>query len=299
MRRCVHRPDHARPGACCSARCAASSTQGFAACAIEASSIGIVEHRLAGTRIAVAVFTNFTQDHLDYHGDMDAYWQAKARAVRLAGPARRGGQPRRRARARSWPARCAAAPLDLWTVSTARRPARLRAANIALRPTSGLRFDVHEGETAPPVATPLIGDYNVANLLGVIGALRALGVPLADAARACAAPDAGARAACSASAAPARRAAWSWSTMRTRPMRSRRRCWRCGRWRAQRGGKLWCVFGCGGNRDAEQAPADGRDRARGSPTAWSSPATTRAARRPALILAQILAGIDRPRRRST
>ena len=51
---------------------------GFAACAIEASSIGIAEHRLAGTRVAVAVFTNFTQDHLDYHGDMDAYWQAKA-----------------------------------------------------------------------------------------------------------------------------------------------------------------------------------------------------------------------------
>ena len=41
--------------------------------AIEASSIGIVEHRLAGTAIDTAVFTNFTQDHLDYHGSMDAY----------------------------------------------------------------------------------------------------------------------------------------------------------------------------------------------------------------------------------
>ena len=51
--------------------------QGFEACAIEASSIGIVEHRLAGTHIDVALFTNFTQDHLDYHGTMDAYWRAK------------------------------------------------------------------------------------------------------------------------------------------------------------------------------------------------------------------------------
>jgi len=51
---------------------------GLAACAIEASSIGIAERRLDGTRIEVAVFTNFTQDHLDYHGTMDAYWQAKA-----------------------------------------------------------------------------------------------------------------------------------------------------------------------------------------------------------------------------
>jgi len=46
---------------------------GFTACAIEASSIGIVEQRLAGTRIEVALFTNFTRDHLDYHGSIDNY----------------------------------------------------------------------------------------------------------------------------------------------------------------------------------------------------------------------------------
>jgi UDP-N-acetylmuramoyl-L-alanyl-D-glutamate--2,6-diaminopimelate ligase len=46
---------------------------GFAACAIEASSIGIVEQRLEGLRVGVALFTNFTRDHLDYHGTMDAY----------------------------------------------------------------------------------------------------------------------------------------------------------------------------------------------------------------------------------
>ena len=51
--------------------------QGLAACAIEASSIGLAEHRLAGTQIRVGVFTNFTQDHLDYHGSMADYWLAK------------------------------------------------------------------------------------------------------------------------------------------------------------------------------------------------------------------------------
>jgi UDP-N-acetylmuramyl tripeptide synthase len=51
---------------------------GVTHCAIEASSIGLAEHRLDGTQIRVAVFTNFTQDHLDYHGDMAAYWSAKA-----------------------------------------------------------------------------------------------------------------------------------------------------------------------------------------------------------------------------
>ena len=52
---------------------------GFTACAIEASSIGVVEHRLEALPIGVALFTNFTQDHLDVHGSMDAYWAAKRR----------------------------------------------------------------------------------------------------------------------------------------------------------------------------------------------------------------------------
>lgn len=47
--------------------------QGLQACALEASSVGIVEHRLVGTHIRTAIFTNFTQDHLDYHGDRKAH----------------------------------------------------------------------------------------------------------------------------------------------------------------------------------------------------------------------------------
>ena len=105
----------------------AFADRGFGACAIEASSIGIVERRLDGTRIAVAVFTNFTQDHLDYHGSMDAYWQAKAELFRWPGlraavvniddvhGASLVGQPGR-ARRRA---------LDIWTVSAAGAPARL------------------------------------------------------------------------------------------------------------------------------------------------------------------------------
>jgi UDP-N-acetylmuramyl tripeptide synthase len=51
--------------------------QGFEACAIEASSHGLCEHRLVGTQIKVGLFTNLTQDHLDYHGTMEAYAAAK------------------------------------------------------------------------------------------------------------------------------------------------------------------------------------------------------------------------------
>jgi general secretion pathway protein E len=51
---------------------------GLKACAMEASSVGIVERRLDGTHIRVAIFTNFSQDHLDYHGTMEAYGATKA-----------------------------------------------------------------------------------------------------------------------------------------------------------------------------------------------------------------------------
>ena len=52
--------------------------QGARGCAMEASSIGLAEHRLDGTDVDVAVLTNFTQDHLDYHHTMEAYAEAKA-----------------------------------------------------------------------------------------------------------------------------------------------------------------------------------------------------------------------------
>ena len=48
------------------------------AVALEASSIGLEQGRLQGTRFDVAVFTNLTRDHLDYHRDMQAYEKAKA-----------------------------------------------------------------------------------------------------------------------------------------------------------------------------------------------------------------------------
>src|SRR6478672_9479781 len=50
---------------------------GDRSCAIEATSIGAAQGRLAGTRFRVLVFTNLTQDHLDFHGTMDDYFAAK------------------------------------------------------------------------------------------------------------------------------------------------------------------------------------------------------------------------------
>jgi UDP-N-acetylmuramoyl-L-alanyl-D-glutamate--2,6-diaminopimelate ligase len=54
------------------------ATAGAAACAMEVSSHALALRRVAGLRFRVAVFTNLTQDHLDFHGTMDAYFEAKA-----------------------------------------------------------------------------------------------------------------------------------------------------------------------------------------------------------------------------
>jgi UDP-N-acetylmuramoyl-L-alanyl-D-glutamate--2,6-diaminopimelate ligase len=52
---------------------------GVSHCAMEVSSHALAQHRVWGCQFAVALFTNLTQDHLDYHGDMSAYYAAKAR----------------------------------------------------------------------------------------------------------------------------------------------------------------------------------------------------------------------------
>ena len=53
--------------------------EGVTHAAFEASSHGLDQYRLDGTKLTAAAFTNLTRDHLDYHGDMDAYWSAKRR----------------------------------------------------------------------------------------------------------------------------------------------------------------------------------------------------------------------------
>jgi UDP-N-acetylmuramyl-tripeptide synthetase len=171
---------------------------GVNACAMEASSIGIAEHRLDGTQIRVAVFTNFTQDHLDYHGSMAAYWQAKAAlfdwpgletaVVNIDDPQGAGlAQALRQRR-----------DLALWTFSLqapsnsvggahtkAGAERHLHARGIQ-QSANGLTLEVCEGTQCIHLYTRLVGHYNVSNLLGVIGVLRAMGHTLADAAQACA-----------------------------------------------------------------------------------------------------------------
>ena len=72
---------------------------------MEVSSIGLDQDRVAGVEFDVALFTNLTRDHLDYHGTMQRYREAKARLFALGIARARGGERRRRFRRARWRAR--------------------------------------------------------------------------------------------------------------------------------------------------------------------------------------------------
>lgn len=226
---------------------------GFSACAIEASSIGIVEQRLAGARISVAMFTNFTRDHLDFHGGMAAYWEAKARL--FAWPGLRAAVLNvDDEQGASLARQLDEGNLDLWTFSAqAHHSARLQARHIHYH-AGGLAFTLNEGPHAVSVQTRLIGDYNASNVLAVIGALRAAGVSLVDAAAVCTSltpvpgrmqrvgGDDGPQVVVDYAHTPD---ALEKALEALRPLAQ------------ARGGRLWAVFGCGGNRDATKRPMMG------------------------------------------
>ena len=270
--------------------------QGYSACAIEASSIGIVERRLDGTRIAVAVFTNFTQDHLDYHGSMEAYWQAKAQL--FAWPGLRAAvvnidDVHGASLAADMAARSAQGGIDIWTLSTAGTPARLAARDIGYD-AQGLRFTVVEsGATPISMATGLIGQYNVSNLLGVIGTLRALGLGLPEAVAACGGltpvPGRMERVPGAANAPMVvvdyahTPDALDKALGGLRPLAQ------------QRGGQLWCLFGCGGDRDPIKRPMMGAvAEARADQVLVTSDNPRN--EKPDAIISQILRGLTSPQR---
>lgn len=154
-----------------------------AACALEASSIGIEEGRMNGARVDVAVFTNLTRDHLDYHGSMEAYAAAKLKLF-------------------TWPRlRTAIVNLDDpfgltlmrettamrvlgYAIGEARRdfPALVRAEGLTETPF-GQRFNLILPNGRGTVDTSLVGRYNVANLLAIAAVLHDAGVSVQEVVR--------------------------------------------------------------------------------------------------------------------
>ena len=233
---------------------AAFLRDGVRRCAIEASSIGIVEHRLDALSIKVALFTNFTQDHLDYHQTLQHYWAAKrqlfdwpnlmAAVVNVDDPqglrlhAELGGRR---------------PDLDLWSVGFS-PAARLNAQQVQSTAT-GTRFELHERGMSPAqVEVPFLGQYNVSNLLGVVAGLRAMGHAMKDviAVLPQLTPVAGRLQAQGGAGEPLvvvdyahTPDALEKALKALQPVAS------------QRGGRLWCVFGCGGDRDRSKRPVMG------------------------------------------
>ena len=261
--------------------------EGFVACAIEASSVGIAERRLDGTRIRVAIFTNFTQDHLDYHGSMQAYWDAKAELFSWPGlqaAVLNIDDPKGAELA----ATLDAAAMQVWTVSCM-EPARLRARDIGYGST-GLRFEVVEGTEAHALETQLIGQYNVSNLLGVIGAMRAIGVPLAEAVAACAAltPVPGRMDCITVAGQPMVAVDYAHTPdALDKALQALRPLAR------QRGGKLWCVFGCGGDRDVTKRPLMAAVAEKQADTVVVTSDNPRS-EQPGAIIRQIVTGLSHP-----
>jgi UDP-N-acetylmuramoyl-L-alanyl-D-glutamate--2,6-diaminopimelate ligase len=146
--------------------------------AMEVSSHALQQGRVDEVAFRVAVFTNLTRDHLDYHGTMQAYGAAKARLFH-------------------WPTlQAVVVNLDdafgaeliahvadglrrIGVSSRGAAGASLRAEAPVLSPR-GLAFALVEGSQSHVVESPLLGRFNVDNLLAVAGTLRALGWPLAD-----------------------------------------------------------------------------------------------------------------------
>ena len=221
--------------------------QGAAACAMEVSSHGLAQGRLNGTTFNVAVLTNLSRDHLDYHGDMDSYADAKARLF-------------------SWPG------LE-WVVvnvddafgqrlESETRPVRVagygfqRGAVVGEKlrlSQAGLHLAVRTDWGNAEIDAPLLGRFNAANLLAVLAALLVSGVKLDDACRALAhiAPPPGRMQTLGGNAHPLVVVDYAHTPDALEKVLATLR-------EIAGGGRLICVFGCGGNRDKGKRPLMGQ-----------------------------------------
>jgi UDP-N-acetylmuramoyl-L-alanyl-D-glutamate--2,6-diaminopimelate ligase len=150
---------------------------GATALAIEVSSIGLAEGRVADLHFDVAVFTNLTRDHLDYHRTMAEYEAAKRKLFQWPGLAHAVINADDSAGER-FAVGAAAAGVDvIRTSARGAAEAELRARKISVG-ADGLAFEVFGAFGVRQVCTEFIGNFNVSNLLGVIGVLLAMGAPI-------------------------------------------------------------------------------------------------------------------------
>ena len=276
---------------------------GASALAIEVSSIGLDQGRTAGMHFDVALFTNLTRDHLDYHGDMESYEAAKARlfewpglktaVLNLDDPAGLRLVNHLQTRFGS------TLPLIGYTLrNAATQPdidgvALLRASQFKSR-HAGTDFHLESPYGSATVKTQLVGHFNISNALAVLGALLAKGVALRSALDAIEAltPAPGRMQQVGGQDAPMVVIDYAHTpdalekTLETLHQVAR-----------ERGGELWCVFGCGGDRDPGKRAQMGKiaQIARHVLVTSDNPRSED----PAAIISQIVAGMDPANPQST
>ncbi len=250
---------------------------GDRACAMEVSSHALVLHRADAIHFEVAVFTNLTQDHLDFHTDMEDYFQAKRRlfvgelaprvaVVNVDDPygARLAGE------------------IECVTFSAAGAPAGFSATDVSFD-AAGAAFTVGERE----LQTALPGDFNVANALGAYAAALALGVDPEEAAGGLAA----------AARVPGRLEpveegqAFAVLVDYAHTPDSIENVLRAARRLTGEGGRLISVFGAGGDRDRDKRPKMGRAGGELSDLAVVTSDNPRS-EEPAAIAAEVAAGAE-------
>jgi len=234
--------------------------QGAEAVAMEVSSIGLDQGRTDGVAFRCAVLTNVTRDHLDYHGSMEQYARAKARlfeqpslthvvvniddsfSAAVIAAAKAGG------------ARIIGYTLEDRPAAVAGLDEVLRAAAIDHR-AGVVRFDVCGSEGRYAVAAAAAGRFNVANLLAVIGVLHAGGLTLERAAALAGGlgPVAGRMEPLGGDGRPLVFVDYAHTPdALEKVLGAAREAAR------SRGGRLFAVFGCGGDRDRGKRPLMGR-----------------------------------------
>jgi len=262
---------------------------GDTACAMEVSSHALAQGRTDGVRFAVAVFTNLTQDHLDFHTDMEDYFRAKRLlfvpaggsqatpsiavvnvddpyGARIAADLREAGEP----------------PLRTFSPSGA-DGADYRALDASFD-AAGSRFRCAGPGGEADVRTPLAGHFNVENALAAIAACDALGVPV----------DAAAAALGDADRVPGRfepvEAGQPFAVLvdYAHTPDSLENVLHAARLLTE--GSLVCVFGCGGDRDRDKRPKMGEIAARLADRSVVTSDNPRS-EDPEAIIADILAGI--------
>ena len=153
---------------------ATMATAGVSAVVMEVSSHALVLGRVGGIRFAAAGFTNLGRDHLDFHGDLEEYFRAKA--LLFDGRAARelvtvdGDAGRRLAALRPDAATVAISGAADWT-----------ATDVAPAPGGGSTFTLHGPGGSWPARLRLPGRFNVANAVLAVALLDAVGVPVGSA----------------------------------------------------------------------------------------------------------------------